>query len=1302
MGSQCSKLRRGKSRGKECYKPDQKKDEVSTIVESGERSPFLQKRPCLQEEEEVVRETTNEETLGRKEKEETCSKKLGCLEKSSTLPQEYTVVEVNTPRPAISKTHDPDSSVTEEKEADWVDNNRAKLIQSVTSVMVIADEMVQRKIIHNEMYNNIKAARTSQEQMRELFKAIKGSKRAKSAFYRIFNDIHPDICGKDVTEVIRKHKAFLREKFRYEFEGTGTDRKDAKSLDRIYTELHIIHGESEHVNEQHEIWEIEDKARNQTAEGTKINCNDIFKSTPEGSVSSGQDRREERAIRIVMTKGIAGIGKTVSVKKFILDWADGGANQDLDFIFVLPFRELNLVLDDQFSLETLVKDFHPELKNIAVARIFANHKVLFIFDGLDESQLQLNFKTTKRLTDATKESSVDTLVTNLIREHLLPSALIWITSRPGAVHRIPRQFVYQWTEVKGFNNEQKIQYFEKRVEDKAVAERIINNISKSRSLYIMCHIPIFCWIAAKVLAWLLEKDNTQDENIKIPTTLTEMYTHFLCIQMQVATEKYDNQNESDKEMIFKSNEEFILKLGRMAFEHLKEGKIVFTVHDLNKYGIDILKAGVYCGLCTEIFKEENVFNRRKLYCFVHLTVQEYFAALFVYHSFASKKIDSPSLKDFLLIGSEEELKSILDADPVDLPVNELIEISIANSTLRKTGELDMFLRFLIGMSLQSTQKLLYGLIQQTDEHSEAVEEIRKSLIEIDLADCSGERCLNLVHCLIELKDSSLHDTVQQCLKQNHRPERQLSPVQCSALADLILMSNTPLDEFDLNKFRPSRRGIFRLLPAVRNSKKARISGVHVDAWLGETISSALRMSNSVLTELHLLNSSFYGECAQYLIDGLISPHCQLEALSLSGNGLSRNKCEKLASAIKSVISNLRELELSCSILNGSLCSVLSVGLNSPKLVKLRLNRNPQTADICKQLVTAFTSKPCYLRELELSYANFKDSEMEIFCTGLMNTNCTLEILSLGHNRLTEKGCNALASVLSSKHSHLAELDLSYNDLQDSGVMALCNALMNPHCGLKILRLSFCKVTGNGCAALASALRSDHCRLGELDLSFNHLTDQGVKLLSEIQRDSRCSLEKLNVDQNEEYWFDLELLRRYACDLTLDPNTADVNIILTEENKKATYVSEKQPYPDNPDRFACFQVLCEEGLTDRHYWEVECFSANFGMTYKSIARVSDCSAEMSLGKNEMSWCWFYEGAFYHNNSCLEFMDCATHSSTIGVYLDWPAGILSFFEVFPDTLTHLYTVRTTFTEPLHPGFCLYPLGNSNIKIMPLSLH
>ncbi|XP_045893172.1 NLR family CARD domain-containing protein 3-like [Micropterus dolomieu] len=1250
MGSQCSALWRGKIKEKE---PDQKIDEVSTTGKSPEKSPLLQRKLSLQEEGGNVEETPVDEIL-----------RSVCL----------------------SEQHDSASAITEKKDADWVDNNRAKLIQSVTSVMPIADEMVEQKIIHNEMYANIMAASTSQEQMRALYTALTSTK-AKCAFYRILQDIQPEISEtEDVVEEVRaKHKKHLMDRFKYEFEGTDKDYKDLKSLDKIYTELHIIQGESERVNKEHEIWEIEDRTRSETAEGAKINCNDIFKSTPENNMSSGQDRREVRAIRTVMTKGIAGIGKTVSVKKFILDWAYDRANQDLDFIFVLPFRELNLVIGDQLSLETLVKKFHPELKNIAVARIFDNCKVLFIFDGLDESQLQLDFKCTV-LTDATEKSSVDIIVTNLIRKHLLRSAFVWITSRPGAVHRIPRKLIYQWTEVRGFNDEQKIQYFRKRVENEAVADRIIHNIKMSRSLYIMCHIPIFCWIAAKVLAHLLQKkDKTQDENIMIPTTLTEMYTHFLCIQMQVATEKYEKLNLSDTEEIFKSNEEFIFKLGRMAFEQLKEGNIIFTANDLKNYGIDLRQAGVYCGLCTEIFKEESAFYTKKLYCFVHLTVQEYFAALFVYRSFASKKIDSLSLKDFLLKGSEEELKSKLDADPVDLPLDELIEISIANSTLRKTGELDMFLRFLTGMSLQSTQELLQGLIQQTEEHSAVVKEIRISLIEIDLGDCSPERCLNLVHCLIELKDSSLHDTVQQYLKQNHCPEKQLTPVQCSALADSILMSNTPLDEFNLKKYRPSAKGVFRLVPAVRNSRKATISGVSLDVWLCETISSALRMPNSVLTELHLINNIFYDKGTKILTDGLNS-QCKLEALSLSGKGPSQPECERLASAIISVISNLRELELSGNILEDSICSVVSVGLGSPKLEKLRLNRNPGTAEICKELVTALTSKPSYLRELQLSYTNLKDSEMEILCTGLMSTNCTLEILSVSHNRLTDKSCKMVSSALGSKPSPLTVLDLSYNVLHDSGVRALCDALMNPHCGLKTLRLSFCKVTGEGCAALASALRSDHCSLWELDLSFNHLGDQGVKLLTEIQKDSRYSLEKLNVDQNDECWFDLKLLRQYACDLTLDPNTAGVELILTDDNKRATFVHEKQPYPYNPDRFDCFQVLCKESLTSRHYWEVEIESVDVGVAYKSINRVGDCSSEFSLGKNEKSWCWFHEGHFYHNNSCLELIDCATSSSTLGVYLDWPAGILSFFRVFPDALSHLYTVCTTFTEPLHPGFAV----------------
>ncbi|XP_029914819.1 NACHT, LRR and PYD domains-containing protein 12-like isoform X2 [Myripristis murdjan] len=1191
--------------------------------------------------------------------------------------------------------------MTKEKQAEWVDKNRANLIQTVPSVMSIADELLQWHVIHKELYDNIHAARTSQDRMRLLYTALT-SEGAKSAFYKVLQEKQPKICETEdiIKEIIKIHKENLMDKCRYVFEGTADSPDDEKPLDKIYTELHVIQGESERVNQEHEIQDIEERSRTQhstTIQNTKISCNDIFKTAPADMKSSG-DRREGRTIRTVMTKGIAGIGKTVSVKKFILDWAEGKANLDIDFIFMLPFRELNLIKGDPFSLQALLIDFHPELSKIAVAQIFENHKVLFVFDGLDESQLKLDFGRTKRLADVTKESTVDILLTNLIRKDLCPSALLWITSRPGAVHRIPRRYINQWTEVHGFSDPQKEKYFRRRVEDKKVADRIIKHIRVVRSLYIMCHIPIVCWIAAKVLERLLPKCD-ESGSTEIPTTLTEMYTHYLLIQTQMDDEKYQNSNpnESDVQRILMSNKEFILKLGRMAFEHLERSSIMFYESDLTAYGIDISQAGVYCGLCTEIFKEESVLYRKKVYSFVHLTVQEFFAALFVYHSYASKKIDSLSLKTFLLKGSEEELESILNEYPVDLPLHELMEISIANSTLRKTGELDMFLRFLIGMSLASTQRLLEGLIQQTENNSEVAEEIKNILKEIDLNDCSPERCLNLVHCLFELKDSSLHDAIQDYLKPNYCAETNLSPVYCSVLAASILMLHTPLDEFNMRKYRPSHKGIFRLVPAVRNSRKAIISGVWLNVWLGETISSALRMSNSVLTELHLTNSSFVDKGTQILIDGLRNPNCKLEALSLSGDGLSTDMCENLASAIISIISNLRQLELGGNILKGSFQSVLSVGLHSPKLETLRLNSNSWTTDVFEKMSSGLMSKACYLRELELSYANLKDSQMKIFSAWLMSTNCRLEILRLSHNNLTEESCEMLASALSSDSSHLRNLDLSYNDLQDSGVKLLCRGLMNPHCHLKILRLAFCRVTADGCASLALALMSDPCSLRELDLSFNHPADQGVQLLTERQEDSHCSLEELNVDHNEECWYDLRLLRKYACDLTLDPNTAGRNLILLDENKMVQYVREEQPHPPHSDRFDTQQVLCNEGLIGHHYWEVECyFGEDIGVAYKSIARTGDCSEEFNLGENEKSWCLSMQdgGSFKHNGSSVRFCDIV-RSSTIGVYLDWPAGILSFFEVSSDTLTHLYTAHTTFTEPVHPAFSVDTDGSMSLR-------
>ncbi|KTF93337.1 hypothetical protein cypCar_00019686 [Cyprinus carpio] len=283
----------------------------------------------------------------------------------------------------------------------------------------------------------------------------------------------------DPAEPLKLFRSNLMKKFECLCEGTATQ-GNPTLLNEIYTELCITESESGEINNEHEVRQIETQSRRAATEETPIKCSDIFRPLP------GQDK----PIRTVLTKGVAGIGKTVSVQKFILDWAEGKENQDLQVIFPLPFRELNLMKDKTLSLLGLLQVFIPETKELEISS--DEYKMLFIFDGLDECRLSLNFDSNETLQDVTKETSVDVLLTNLIVGNLLPSALIWITSRPAAADLVPSECIHRVTEVRGFNDPQKEEYFRKRIRDQSLANRIISHLKSSRSLFIMCHIPVFC------------------------------------------------------------------------------------------------------------------------------------------------------------------------------------------------------------------------------------------------------------------------------------------------------------------------------------------------------------------------------------------------------------------------------------------------------------------------------------------------------------------------------------------------------------------------------------------------------------------------------------------------------------------------------------------------------------------------------------------------------------------------------------------------------------------------------------------
>ncbi|XP_051238105.1 NACHT, LRR and PYD domains-containing protein 14 isoform X7 [Dicentrarchus labrax] len=864
-------------------------------------------------------------------------------------------------------------------------------------------------------------------------------------------------------------KSYLKSQTKNLLQGTEEDGSQTQ-LNKSYTELYITEGGSGEVNHEHEVIELE--CTRSSSEEKKIHLNDIFEPLI----------KEDDPPQRVLTKGIAGIGKTVAVQKFTHDWAVGKANQTIEFIFPFTFRELNLIKDKDWSLTELIA-YYFKVGDLE-ASDYSNKSILFIFDGLDESKLPLDIKKNKMCHSVTDTTTLDVLLTNLITGKLLHKASVWITSRPAAATKIPAKFIDRVTEVRGFNDEQKEEYFQRNVSDKDVAQKIFDHLQSKplRSLYIMCHIPVFCWISATALQSLL----TKTQKGELPKTVTEMYTHFLIVQTKRNNEKDYHEGETDTDVI--------MKLGKLAFEQLQKGNIIFYEDDLKSCQIDLTQAAVYSGVCTQIIRKEFGLHKQNIYSFIHLSIQEFLAALYVLETF----IDNG--KNLL---SKVKVKVV--SDKGELPLILLHKSAVDMALDSDYGQWDLFVRFLLGLSQVQNQELLQKFFQFKERPPQSnkmtITRIHEKIKKLSYTDKS----INLFHCLNELGDQSLVEQVQKY--QSSGDVSKISPAHWSALAYLLLVSTDDLDVFDLQKYHKSEEVLKRLLPVLRVAKTALLSDCNLVDSCCHNISSVLSFKSSRLEELDLSKNNLQDYGMTLLSDGLKSPNCKLQRLCLQDCGITKKGCQALASGLASNSSHLRELDLSNNRFLDEGLELLSRALNQCTLETLRLCECGLKGE---PPASALNLNPSQLKNLDLSRNHFTEQAITQLCSFLKHPDCQLEKLGLFKTNLQTESVDALASALASNPSQLRELDLGGNSLGDGGVMKIAALLKDPNCKVDKLRLVGCQFTHNGCAVLASSLKSNPGHLRVLDLTRNVLQDVGVENLSEFLAEPLCQLETLKL------------------------------------------------------------------------------------------------------------------------------------------------------------------------------------------------
>ncbi|XP_044127498.1 NACHT, LRR and PYD domains-containing protein 12-like isoform X2 [Bufo gargarizans] len=790
--------------------------------------------------------------------------------------------------------------------------------------------------------------------------------------------------------------------------------------------------------------------------------------------------------RTVLVRGVPGVGKTTLMKKIVCDWVNKKLYQRFAFIFFFKFRTLNQL--NNVSLEMMILQEYPHLQNDIESILQNPQELLFIFDGMDESIHSIDFYSNKQLSNVKEVNSLGVVVVSLVRQSLLRGCYVLLTSRPTKLSSIGTGVFHRVSEIMGFFPKERKIYFETFFKNKDISDKIFQYVKENDTLYTFCYIPSYCWIICTVLSMSFQPRRSDQPASLLPKTVTQLFTIFVAHILS-----NHSLHKSDAQKLLQS-------IGWMAEYGVMNRNIIFDERDLLTFKVNA-SSQLLSSFMIETDQPPNV-----TFSFLHLTIQEFFAALVHYMDYNQEKL-------------QESLRKAQTCDD-------------------SRGEI--FLRFLCGLSDVSTGSILKrDLGKLSTETSRIVIEwllktIQETWKENEYKD-DNRKLLGAFVYLFETRNEALVlNSLGSCqsFDFSYVP---LTPLDCS-IFPFILESCKETERLNLESCGIQNEGLERLSRALHTIKDVSLRDNRLMDEDVHLICSALNQPNCMIQRLCLSSNSLTHNCCPHLAFA-ITKNQSLKTLDLSYNSLSGPQFSDLMEVLSSSACRIEELLLSrCNLTHNSCSQLVSPISKSPSLRTLDLSDNRLEGLGFRDLMTAFSSQTCRIETLILSCDGTQIDKSSIQLASTISKNQSLRKLNLRGSKLVGHLFSELMEALSSPSFRIEELILRDVSLTDSACSQLAVVIRNNHF-LRKLDLSYNNLVGPHFGDLMEALSSPSCRIEELLLENISLTDESAPLLALLKKNKNLRF----LDLNRNYIKDIHS-SRIREEMRTSPNLKELRYI----------------------------------------------------------------------------------------------------------------------------------------------------------------